>query len=166
MAAPLPPEARSSPLTTGPSAPSEGGGDAVWGRRAVALIVDNLILFVPLVVFIGVFTALEESATADVESVVGGVFFLLYLLLPFAYFTYFHGGERGQTLGKRLVGIAVRSARDQERIGYGKAFLRYLAVFMLGFFVIPLILDYLWPLFDSANQSLHDKMISTIVVRV
>jgi uncharacterized RDD family membrane protein YckC len=167
VAAPLPPEARSSPLTAGPSVPSEGGGDAVWGRRALALILDNLILYVPLIVALVLVYGAEDSATAEDDgSVLGGVIVLLYILLPFAYFTYFHGGERGQTPGKRLTGIAVRSARERDRLGYGKAFLRYLAVVMLGFFVIPLLFDYLWPLFDSANQSLHDKMISTIVVRV
>jgi uncharacterized RDD family membrane protein YckC len=102
----------------------------------------------------------------DDGSVLGGVLVLFYIGLPFAYFTYFHGGERGQTPGKRLMGIAVRSARERDRLGYGKAFLRYLAVVMLGFFVLPLLFDYLWPLFDGANQSLHDKMISTVVVRV
>ena len=138
----------------------------MWGRRAVALIVDNLILYVPLIIALVLVYDSEDTATGDEGSVLGGVLVLLYIVLPFAYFTYFHGGERGQTLGKRMLGIAVRSARDQESIGYGKAFLRYLAVVMLGFFFIPIILDYLWPLFDSQNQALHDKMISTIVVRV
>jgi uncharacterized RDD family membrane protein YckC len=129
--------------------------------------VDNLLIYVPLFVALGLVYAMEEGATAEDDgSVLDGVFVLLIILLPFAYFTYFHGGERGQTPGKRLMGIAVRSARERDRLGYGKAFLRYLAVVMLSFFFIPLVLDYLWPLFDSQNQSLHDKMISTIVVRV
>ena len=133
----------------------------------MALIVDNLILYVPLVIALVLVLGSEDTETAsDGESALEGVLVLLYIVLPFAYFTYFHGGEHGQTPGKRLMGIAVRSAKERDRLGYGKAFLRYLAVFMLGFFVIPIIFDYLWPIFDSRNQALHDKMISTIVVRV
>ena len=38
--------------------------------------------------------------------------------------------------------------------------------FLFGIFTLPLILDYLWPLWDDRNQTLHDKAVSTVVVRV
>ena len=34
------------------------------------------------------------------------------------------------------------------------------------FFLLPLVLAYLWPLWDKRNQTLDDKMVNTIVVRV
>ena len=141
------------------------GGNAPWWRRAVALIVDNLLLSIPLV-FVIVLFAGDPDAASEEGSALETALVLLWFALPFLYFAYFHGGESRQTLGKRMMGIAVRPARDHGRLGYGKAFLRYLAVLMLGFFVLPLIFDYLWPLFDSKNRALHDKMISTVVVRV
>jgi uncharacterized RDD family membrane protein YckC len=31
---------------------------------------------------------------------------------------------------------------------------------------IPLILDYLWPLWDAKHQAWHDKVAASVVVRV
>jgi uncharacterized RDD family membrane protein YckC len=38
-------------------------------------------------------------------------------------------------------------------------------VLFLSFCSLPLLISYLWPLWDSRNQTLHDKMASTIVVK-
>ena len=32
-------------------------------------------------------------------------------------------------------------------------------------FVIPWIIDMLWPLWDDRNQTLHDKVVGTVVLR-
>ena len=52
-----------------------------------------------------------------------------------------------------------------ESIGYGRALGRYTITFVFGVFVIPVLLDYLWPLWDQKNQALHDKVVSSVVVR-
>jgi len=36
---------------------------------------------------------------------------------------------------------------------------------VLGFFALPLLVAYLWPLWER-KQTLYDKMVNTIVVRV
>jgi uncharacterized RDD family membrane protein YckC len=38
-------------------------------------------------------------------------------------------------------------------------------VLFLSFCSLPLLLSYLWPLWDQRNQTLHDKMVGSIVVR-
>jgi uncharacterized RDD family membrane protein YckC len=38
-------------------------------------------------------------------------------------------------------------------------------VLLLSIVTIPILLSYLWPLWDTRNQTLHDKMANTIVVR-
>jgi hypothetical protein len=44
---------------------------------------------------------------------------------------------------------------------------RYAFTWVVGLFVGPLILiDYLWPLWDGQNQTLHDKVVDSIVVKV
>jgi uncharacterized RDD family membrane protein YckC len=51
-------------------------------------------------------------------------------------------------------------------IGYGKALGRAVLeyVFTLVFF-IPWVIDMLFPLWDRMNQTLHDKIVSSVVVK-
>jgi uncharacterized RDD family membrane protein YckC len=131
---------------------------AGWGSRVGAYLLDTLIIVVPLVVVIIVGVAVD----------VWVLFLLGYLgtlVIPFLYFAYFHGGASGQTPGKRTLGIRVVSDETGQTIGHGRAFGRYAITFVFSFFVIPLLLDYLWPLWDGKKQALHDKVVSTVVVR-
>jgi uncharacterized RDD family membrane protein YckC len=60
----------------------------------------------------------------------------------------------------------VQHERTGNPIGYGSAAGRYLITVAFGIFYLPLLLDYLWPLWDDRNQTLHDKVVSSVVVRV
>ena len=80
---------------------------------------------------------------------------------------------RGQTPGKQIVGIRVIKD-DGSPSGWGYTFLREFVIKLLlvGFisdvtFGIGRLVDYLWPLWDRAEkmQTLHDKLLGTIVVR-
>jgi uncharacterized RDD family membrane protein YckC len=89
-----------------------------------------------------------------------------------AYATILCGGERGQTVGMRTVGVRVVRDGTMDVLGYGKAFVRAVveqlfrllgsAIIFLG---IVWILDMLWPLWDKKRQTLHDKVVSTVVIR-
>jgi uncharacterized RDD family membrane protein YckC len=138
-------------------APGAVGEYASWGSRFGAYLLDVLIIAVPFIVLIVV------GVAADLWALVG-VAYAATFVVPFIYFTYFHG-ERGQTPGKRAVGIRVVSGETGNAIGYGRAFGRYAITFLLGLFVLPVILDYLWPLWDAKNQALHDKVVGSVVVR-
>ena len=90
--------------------------------------------------------------------------------------------RRGQTPGKQIVGVRAIKG-DGSPSGWGYTFLRefvikfllsysgYWALGYLGlgiFALMPFVLvDYLWPLWDRAGkmQTLHDKLLGTIVVR-
>jgi uncharacterized RDD family membrane protein YckC len=138
-----------------------GGGDspalpavlryAGWGRRAAALLLDSLILIAALVM------TLAWGAAVPV--------FFAIILLPSLYH-WLMVGARGQTLGKMALGERVVRATDAGAVGYARAFGRVACVWALGFFVLPLLLAYLWPLWDKRNQTLYDKMVDTVVVRV
>ncbi len=138
---------------------------ASWGRRFGAYLLDTLIILVPLLV---IAFAIGFAVGGDDEDAAIGAIGLAYVLtgvVPFFYFTYFHGRENGQTPGKKALGIRVAQDRTGGSIGYGRAFGRYAITFVFGIVVIPLILDYLWPLWDTKNQALHDKIVGSVVVR-
>jgi uncharacterized RDD family membrane protein YckC len=139
------------------------GGDVVysgWWRRVGALLIDNILLLVPTVVFFAL-VFVPNDAVAGISAILA---LLFWIVVPFIYFTYCHG-KWGQTIGKRALRIRVRRELSDAPISYGSAFGRYAIVFVFGIFWIPLLLDYLFPLWDSQNQSLHDKVASSVVVR-
>ena len=77
----------------------------------------------------------------------------------------------GQTIGHRSVDTRVMRS-DGSRIGGGRAFVREILVKALLMENIALLtvylltlLNYLWPLWDSRNQALHDKICDTVVVK-
>ena len=79
--------------------------------------------------------------------------------------------RQGQTPGKQLVGIRVIKSSG-EPSGWGYTFLRELVIkglvggFLSGMTAgIYFVVDHLWPLFDSDRQTLHDKMVETLVVK-
>ena len=139
-----------------------------WWRRVGAYLLDTLIIAVPLVVIIvlAIVLADPDDDGDDGAWAVAGIAYLLTILVPFVYFTYFHGSARGQTPGKRALGIRVASDETGQSIGYGRAFGRYAITVVFSLFFLPLLLDYLWPLWDSKNQALHDKVVGSVVERV
>jgi uncharacterized RDD family membrane protein YckC len=149
------------------AAEAPAGGDVVysgWWRRAGALLIDSIL--VSVVFFVAVGLAIAVTA---VDENLGAVLVILAILFGIVgsifYWIYFTGKEPGQTVGKKALGIRVRHADQDRAIGYGASAGRYFITFLFGIFYIPALLDYLWPLWDSRNQTLHDKVANSIVVR-
>ena len=124
---------------------------ASWGRRAAALVLDSIFL---LTVFV-------------VEAVVtrGRFGLVTIFVVPFLY-GWLLVGTWGQTLGKMALGIRVLRAENHGRVTYSRAAARVASIWVLAILTLPLLLAYLWPLWDPRNQTLYDKMAGTIVVRV
>ncbi len=134
---------------------------ASWGRRAAARLVDLVVVFAALIFAIVVSASSADGAAAPFGAAVI-VAWLLYLFL----YPWFTVALWGQTPGKMAVGIKVVRGSDEGRVGWSRALGRYLSEFALGVFSLPLLLSFLWPLWDSRNETLHDKMAGTIVTRV
>ena len=88
-----------------------------WKRLAAAMI--DSVLFLPYVFF----ATTHKYYYYGVE--------LSYILIWTAYSTYCHG-KYGQTLGKRLTGIAVLDVGEASLIGYKRAFLREVLWFLVS----------------------------------
>jgi uncharacterized RDD family membrane protein YckC len=139
---------------------------ASWGRRVCAYVLDTVITFLPYVVAFPLLL-LGDEQESDALLAVGVVLFVLGLLLHPVYFTVAHGRESGQTLGKRWLGLRVVDAQTGGRIGYGRSFGRWLIGYLCwNSCVVPGILDALWPLWDQQRQSWHDKVATSVVVRL
>ncbi len=112
---------------------------ATYPQRVIAFLLDVALLFLTL--FIG---------------------YLIWWLIVLG---------RAQTPGKQIVGIQV--VKDTgEPVGWGYMFLREFVIKgLLGGFLytiavgIYFVVDHIWPLFDDDRQTLHDKMVSTLVVK-
>ena len=138
---------------------------ASWGRRLAALLLDAAILGLVVAA-----TVLAAGVPADDlrERIQGGETMLLVLLFlaPEAIYQTAMIGSRNQTLGKMAVGIQVLDAETRSPIGYPRAFTRWVSTAaMRALFTIPTIIDHLWPLRDPKNQTLHDKLARSVVVR-
>ena len=152
--APVPPIASTQTMGTQPIVNSYAG---MW-QRFKAVFLDGLIITLSFVIFI----AIGMAITGD-ESEGGAGFALgqvLNGLFAIAYYIYFIGSS-GQTPGKRVFKVKIVRSDGQGRVGYGKAFLRY-----IGYFVsyITLGLGFLWIAIDGKKQGFHDKIAGTLAV--
>ncbi len=119
----------------------------------------------------GIILGVGPTALGIVLLSVGGLGYVIVLILYGAFFMRREGIRNGQTLGKQWVGI--RAVRDSgEPFNLGSGLVREFVVKNLlfgwvgGFFLyIPTLLDYLWPLWDDQNRALHDMVVSSHVVR-
>jgi uncharacterized RDD family membrane protein YckC len=153
-----------TPETPPPPPPSYAGGDNVygqpqqpqyagaqlasWGRRVGGYLLDVVIFGVPL----GIIDAATGSkAVADILSLV--------VLLVVGYLN----GAQGQTPGKRIVGIKVVRDADGALLGAGLGIVREICHFLDS---LACFIGWLWPLWDSKNQTFADKLMSTVVLKI
>jgi uncharacterized RDD family membrane protein YckC len=86
----------------------------------------------------------------------------LGFLLGAAYFTYMHASAAGQTIGQKILNIRVADVDNGGTLDYGRAFLRFLMSYVSG---LALLIGYLWMLWDPQNQTWHDKVARSLVVK-
>ncbi len=128
-------------------------------RRFAALAIDWLVLSViaDLVRFTYRFGSGTDPGMIHMDVAMGlsAVLFILYFTLL--------TGEGGQTLGKMLMGIRVQGI-DGSNVGFSRALLRTLGYIVSIFF--GSFLGFFWALWDRNNQTWHDKIAGTLVIRV
>jgi uncharacterized RDD family membrane protein YckC len=148
---------------------------AEWWRRAVAAIIDGVIVTIAVVILLIPLAAVGLSVDTDGGAVAFAVGLLVVVLAlvvaSFLYAPVLMARTNGQTVGKMAVDIRVVRASGR-RMDFGWAFLREVVVKAFGFgilssftFGLASLLDYLWPLWDSENRALHDFAVDTRVIR-
>jgi uncharacterized RDD family membrane protein YckC len=150
---------------------------ASWGRRVLGYLVDaflGAVASIPLIVgylmFVQdnpmrtdingnlVFADTTEASGATVATLIlGGVISLAF----FIYNTIIRQGRTGYSLGKTAVGIRLVKVSTGQPMGAGLCFVRHLAHYVDS---LVCYLGWFWPLWDSRNQTLADKIMNTVVV--
>jgi uncharacterized RDD family membrane protein YckC len=139
---------------------------ATLGQRLLAKLVD-----IAIAIVVGVVVGLASGGRAFTPE--GGGINLnplptLLLMLIWAAYEITLIAQRGQTVGKQVVGIKVLREADGAIPGWGPATLRWviqLAGYVLCF--LPLLVIWLSPAFDNSGrqQGWHDKVAKTLVIK-
>jgi len=147
---------------------------AAWHARLLAYLVD----VVPIVALFVVLALLDDDSgsyshkavdgngtSSGFSLQVSGFPALILFVVTIAWFVYnwlIRQGSTGQTVGKKVMDIAVLDQANRP-IGAGLTFARQLA-HVLDF--LPCFLGYLWPLWDKEKRTFADMMVGTRVHRV
>lgn len=116
------------------------------GERFVAMVIDGLIL--------GMVNALLFGAAREPG-------FGLGFIIGVAYNWYFWTRQNGQTPGKSIMKLRVVKT-DGSPISDADAVIRYIGYYLN---TALLLLGWIWAFVDKERQGLHDKIVSTYVVK-
>lgn len=111
-------------------------------KKLVAMTIDNLLIML-------IVSLLKRSDSS---------FVLIYLIISFAYTTYFTTDERN-TLGRFLMRVKILN-QDGSLINFKTAALRSLCSLLS---IFPLFLGYFIALFDEKKLTFHDRINQTKV---
>ena len=120
---------------------------AGFGERFLAILIDGFIL--------GIIGAVLFGAGRGTGGAVG-------FLVGAIYYWYFLTQQNGQTLGKRIMHIRVVKTNGQP-LTAADAIVRYIGYYINS---IVFFLGWIWAFFDRDRQGWHDKLVSTIVIKV
>ncbi|WP_372735474.1 RDD family protein [Nocardioides sp.] len=150
---------------------------ASWGKRVLAYLVDSFFGFlIGIPAYIGYVMLIGDlETTTDVygnptlsgnQEISAAAIGLIALgvLLSMAFWIWnlvIRQGSTGYSLGKTALGIKLVGDQSMAPVGPAMSFLRQLAHIVDG---LICNIGYLWPIWDERNQTLGDKIVSTIVI--
>lgn len=147
-----------------PSSPADppvlAGELATYGSRVVGFLVDGALIFAASMVLalasVGISGDGNGSTAIGVVSVIGS-FIYAWLMI----------GRSGQTVGMRVAKVRCVMA-DGSSLTMGRAAGRAAVAMALGIvpYLLGTILDLLFPAWDKKRQTLHDKAVGSLVVKV
>ena len=133
------------------------------GSRVAAFIIDLILILGTAALTLGVglfFTGVGFSIGSGRFINVLIPIYLILLFLGSTYFVFLEGFT-GKTIGKMILGIRI-IRDDGESMRLWEAFVRWLGYFVSAFFIF---VGFIWAIFDSKNQTWHDKFAGTYVVK-
>jgi uncharacterized RDD family membrane protein YckC len=149
---------------------------ASWGDRVMAYLLDQLLMAPAWILYIAGFIVLiVNSGTKNSRGVTVGVNAagmttgMLMLAVSGLFFAgvgiwnlWIRQGRTGQSWGKSKRGLYIVGQETGALIGVGNNILRQLAHVVDS----AIYIGYLWPLWDAHKQTLADKIMKTVVIKV
>ena len=148
-----------------PTSPAPGGftthlNYAGFWIRVVAYIIDAIILGIIGAAILTLFGVNVSDPNAVQSGRYQGAQ-AFDLIVSFAYFAGLWT-VMGASVGQRIFGMGIVDANSGSAIGFGKAALRWIGLF-ISFLVC--FIGVIWVAFDSRKQGWMDKIAGTVVVR-
>jgi uncharacterized RDD family membrane protein YckC len=134
---------------------------ASWLARVGASLIDGVLAFL-VACMGGIPVGILAAVTGDT-----GVIYLAYVVgFVVALWFPWRNGSVGQTPGKKMLGIMVVHEETGQLVGGPAGLLRWFVGFVISLITLGIggLLDSLWPLWDKRSQTLHDKVVHTVVV--
>jgi uncharacterized RDD family membrane protein YckC len=152
---------------------------ARWWQRVGSMVLDVLVVGVPLFIVNAILNATFGTerlvrlvnGTYETQRTIQGPAHVVIVIATVAivglYYSVLNGTRTGQTIGNRAPGIAVRDVATGEAIGFKRGLLRWFIRFVLYLaLLLPGLLNDLFPLWDSRNQTIADKAAHSVVIRL
>ncbi len=147
----------SSSFNAGFGSPMQSEKKAGFWMRFVAHICDglnSLIVIMPFQLLGNYFSHNNQHGLANLTSLIG--------MIATTYVLALWIGTKGGSPLRVRTGVLVLDAVDGSYIGTRRAFIRGLMSYVSQ---IAFMLGYLWMLWDSNNQTWHDKVANSVVVQ-
>jgi uncharacterized RDD family membrane protein YckC len=132
---------------------------AGFGVRFFASIIDTLILM--LITYPLLYLIYGSYYWDSDEVFLGFADFVLSCALPIAG-TIAFWMYKSATPGKMSLKLAVVDAKTGGKPTLQQSIIRYIGYIISA---LPLLLGYIWVIFDPKKQALHDKLAGTVVIR-
>jgi len=151
------------------STPQPNAGLASWLQRVGATLLDAVPLIIATVAFFAIWgekAATNDGASWSVSVEITGLPAIVLMVLFLAWFVVnwvVGQGTSGQTIGKKIVGIAIVGADTGRPLGPGLTIGRQL-IHIVD--VLPCFLGLLWPLWDAEKRTFADMATRSRAVRV
>jgi uncharacterized RDD family membrane protein YckC len=148
------------------------GRPAGFWIRAVALLIDALILSVIFGVLGGLLAALTAFNIKDFDNITdaeamaaggfGIVLGVIMIVVAWLYEAILTSSASGATWGKQAMGLRILRG-DGVRLSFGRATARYFSKSIVTP-LLPLFIGYLLAAFTRRKRALHDFIADTVVI--
>lgn len=137
---------------------------ASFPQRILARFIDMVIVSMFFALFISI-AGLEVNTNTGFNGDLGLGLWIWFLPIVYLGYEIPAVAARGQTLGKRIMGIIIVRTDGETGIGLDRAFTRFISMVILSFVPFVGLLGLIWYFFDPKRQNIPDKFARTFVVR-